>query len=154
VTFGQQRYVELTAVLALAALAAAAQAEDHKGTSQGNGQPGGQVNTIRDVIERLYSCWKPPPMSVANPMDITVSFSFNRAGLILGKPRITYESARATDNDRLAYRVAVMEALQRCTPMPFTETMGGAIAGYPFRVQFRTRPPQTEKKAWLSPKIL
>ncbi len=24
------------------------------------------------------------------------------------------------------YRVAVMEALQRCTPMPFTEALGGA----------------------------
>ena len=87
-------------------------------------------------------------------MDITVRFSFNRIGEILGKPRITYESATATDNDRLAYRVAVMEALQRCTPMPFTDTMAAAIAGHPFAVQFRTHLQSQEKRAWLPPKIL
>ena len=115
-----------------------------------------QVNTLNDLFDGLSTCWKPPPASVANPMDITVSVSFNRAGQILGRPRITFESAEATDNDRVAYRVAVMEALQRCTPMPFTETMGGAVAGRPFKVEFRTlKPPSpTEKKAWLTPKTL
>ena len=116
-----------------------------------------QVNTIREVFAKFGTCWKPPPASQANPIDITVIVSFNRAGEILGHPRITYESEQATDNDRLHYRVAVMEALQRCTPMPFTESMAGAVAGRPFAVRFRTRklPPQhTEKKAWLTPKIL
>jgi hypothetical protein len=123
--------------------------------SAGHAQSGstdpGQVNTIKQVFEKLYRCWRPPP--AANPMDITVIVSFNRTGEILGRPRITYESAQATDADRLAYRVAVMETLQRCTPMPFTETMGGAVAGHPFAVQFR-KPPQGEKRAWLSPKTL
>jgi hypothetical protein len=117
----------------------------------------GQVNTIREAFERFWSCWKPPAASQANPMDITVIVSFNRAGEILGRPRITYESAEATDNDRVQYRVAVMEALQRCTPMPFTESMAGAIAGRPFAVQFHNRKPQpkpAEKRAWLTPKIL
>ena len=116
-----------------------------------------QVNTIREAFARLSSCWKPPPPSRANPIDITVIVSFNRAGEIFGRPRITYESEQADDNDRLQYRIAVMEALQRCTPMPFTEGMAGAVAGRPFAVQFRTRksPPQpVEKRAWLSPKIL
>jgi hypothetical protein len=114
-----------------------------------------QVNTIRDVFAKLQTCWKPPPASQANPIDITVIVSFNRAGDILGHPRITYESERANDNDRLMYRIAVMEALQRCTPMPFTEAMGGAVAGRPFAVQFRNRKPQpVEKRAWLTPKIL
>jgi hypothetical protein len=116
-----------------------------------------QVNTIREVFAKLGTCWKPPPVAQAEPIDIAVIVSFNRAGEILGHPRITYESEQATDNDRLRYRVAVMEALQRCTPMPFTESMAGAIAGRPFAVRFRTRklPPQPiEKRAWLTPKIL
>ena len=115
-----------------------------------------QVNTIRDVYERLRTCWKPPPL--AHPdIDITVIVSFNRAGQILGRPRITYESEQADDNDRLLYRVAVMEALQRCTPMPFTEGMGGAVAGRPFAIQFHNRkipPKPVERRAWLTPKIL
>ena len=106
----------------------------------------------------MHSCWKPPPASRANPIDITVIVSFNREGAILGHPKITHESEHATDNDRLMYRVAVMEALQRCTPLPFTEALGGAIAGRPFAVPFRTRkklpPKPTEHRAWLTPKIL
>jgi hypothetical protein len=117
-----------------------------------------QVNTIREMFAKLRTCWRPPPASRANPgIDITVIVSFNRNGDIIGHPKITYESEQATDNDRLMYRVAVMEALQRCTPMPFTEAMGGAVAGRPFAVQFqnRKRPPQpVEKRAWLTPKIL
>ena len=121
-----------------------------------SGQPA-QVNTINEAFARFRACWKPPPLSRANPIDITVIVSFNRAGEILGHPRITYKSEQATDNDRLQYRIAVMEALQRCTPMPFTESMAGAVAGRPFAVQFHNRkpPPQpAEKRAWLTPKIL
>jgi hypothetical protein len=135
----------LAAALAFGPLASAAWA-----------QPA-EVNNLKEAFARLSSCWKPPPPSRANPIDITVVVSFNRAGEILGRPRITYESEQATDNDRVMYRVAVMEALQRCTPMPFTDAMGGAVAGRPLAIQFRNkkRPPQpTEKRAWLNQKIL
>ncbi|MHC2619150.1 hypothetical protein ACVIW2_001182 [Bradyrhizobium huanghuaihaiense] len=110
---------------------------------------GAQVNTIQDVFRHLHTCWKPPPPARARPLDITVVVSFNRDGNILGHPRITYESAEASDNDRLQYRIAVMEALQRCTPMPFTDAMAGAAAGRPFAIQFRNRktsPPTQERR--------
>ena len=108
------------------------------------------VNTIQDIFQHLRTCWKPPPPAKARPIDITVVVSFNRAGNILGHPRITYESAEASDSDRLQYRIAVMEALQRCTPMPFTDAMAGAAAGRPFAIQFRNRktsPPTQERRA-------
>ena len=116
-----------------------------------------QIDTIKDVYAKLFSCWRPPPASRANPIDITVIVSFNRQGAILGQPKITYESANASDDDRIAYRVAVMETLQRCSPLPFTEGLGGAVAGRPFAVTFRTRkrpPKPEEKRAWLIQKIL
>jgi hypothetical protein len=113
-----------------------------------------QVDNIKEAFARLRTCWKPPPASQANPdVEITAIVSFRRDGTIFGKPKITYESEQATDNDRLIYRIAVMEALQRCTPMPFTDAMGGAIAGRPFAIRFQNRrpPPQpTEKRAWLT----
>ena len=115
------------------------------------------LDTIKEVFAKLYSCWRPPPASRANPMDITVIVSFNREGAILGQPRITYESANAGDNDRIAYRIAVMETLQRCAPLPFTEGLGGAVAGRPFAVTFRSRkrpPKPEEKRAWQIQKIL
>lgn len=114
-----------------------------------------QVNTIQDIFRHLRTCWRPPSPAKARPLDITVVVSFNRAGNILGHPRITYESAEASDNDRLQYRIAVMEALQRCTPVPFTDAMAGAAAGRPFAIQFRSRrtspdktsPPTQERRA-------
>ena len=140
----RNQLVWLAAALLLAS-SACARAEEEK------------VNTIREAIAKIGTCWKPPPLSLANPIDITVIVSFNRAGEILGRPRITYESEQATDNDRVQYRIAVMEALQRCSPMPFTDSMAGAVAGRPFAVQFHNRkpPPQPiEKRAWLTQKIL
>jgi hypothetical protein len=134
-----------SAPILLLALSASARAEPQ------------QLNTIKDVFARLHNCWKPPPLSEANPVDITVSVSFNREGVILGHPRITYESEQASDNDRIRYRIAVMETLQRCTPLPFSETLGGAVAGRPFAIPFRTRkhqPKTQERRAWLPPKIL
>jgi hypothetical protein len=115
------------------------------------------LDSLKDIFVRLHSCWKPPPASVANPTDITVVVSFNREGVILGHPRITYESEQASDNDRIQYRVAVMETLQRCAPLPFTEGLGGAVAGRPLAIPFRTRkrpPKPDEKRAWLIQKIL
>ena len=114
-----------------------------------------QVNTIADVVARIRTCWRPPDLTLAHPdIDITVIVSFNRAGGILGRPRVTYESEQADDNDRLLYRIAAMEALQRCVPMPFTEAMAGAAAGRPFAIRFHNRKPPTEKQAWLIQKIL
>ena len=114
------------------------------------------LDTIKDVIERLHRCWVPPPRSQARPVDITVIVSFNREGAILGRPRVTYETEGASDDDRLAYRIAAMEALQRCTPLPFSQGLGGAVAGRPFAVRFWTRktsPKPAERRAWLTPKI-
>ena len=117
-----------------------------------------RVDNIKEAFARFYSCWKPPPPERANPdVAITAIVTFRRDGTILGHPKITYESENATDNDRLQYRIAVMGALQRCTPMPFTEGMGGAVAGRPFAIRFQVRKPPPkpiEKRAWLTTRTL
>ena len=114
------------------------------------------VDNLKEMFARIGSCWR-TPASAAALIDITVMVSFDRSGNILGKPKITYESEQTTDNDRLLYRIAVMEALQRCTPMPFTEGMAGASAGRPVTIRFMNRKPPpkpTEKRVWLLQKIL
>lgn len=99
-----------------------------------------KVDTLQQMFARLGSCWKSPVLPPNDPgMQITVSFSFKRNGEILGKPRITYESVYANDDERLIYRTAVAEALQRCTPMPFTDGLGNAVAGRPLRIRFDAR---------------
>nr|WP_244431988.1 hypothetical protein [Rhodopseudomonas sp. B29] len=112
-----------------------------------------QVTNLKELFAALKQCWRPPRLARGDPgMQITVLVSFNRDGAILGRPRITYESAPGSDS--LAYRVAVMETLQRCTPLNFTEGMGRAVAGRPFTLRFddrRSNPNKPdEKRAWLT----
>jgi hypothetical protein len=99
-----------------------------------------QANTIREIFEKLKYCWKPPKLPLSHAgMEVTVLLSFTRSGDILGHPKITYESPDATDDDRLRYRIAVMNTLQACTPMPFSDGLGNAVAGRPFTVRFDDR---------------
>jgi hypothetical protein len=72
-----------------------------------------------------------------------VRFAFNRDGGIISKPRVTYTTPGTDDDTRKTYRNAIKEALDRCTPLPFSPGMGGAIAGRPIAVRFvdnRKRP--------------
>jgi hypothetical protein len=113
-----------------------------------------KVNSIAEMFARLKGCWKSPDLRAGDPgMQITVLLSFKRNGDLLGRPRITFESQTASDDERIVYRTAVMETLQRCTPMPFTDSMGGAIAGRPLTMRFDDRrnvPKPKEKRAWLT----
>lgn len=116
------------------------------------------VSTLDGMFERLKGCWRWPELPRGHPgMQITVLFSFKRDGELLGRPRITFETPGASEADSIAYRMAVMETLQRCSPMPFSGGLGDAVAGRPFRVRFddrRNQPKPVERKAWLSPRIL
>ena len=97
----------------------------------------GAINTLADVFTALRACWVPPLLQIAPAeMQITVRLSFRRSGALLGPPRITYESKDITEEQRTAYRRAVMATLQRCTPLPFTEALGQAIAGRPLTIRF------------------
>ena len=117
--------VSATLAIALAATVAVAQSRDEP------------INTLKDVIAALRACWAPPPMDQSRPgMEITVQVSFRRDGELLGHPRITFESAGASDDERLAYRIAVAKMLKRCAPLPFTDALGNAIAGRPLTVRF------------------
>jgi hypothetical protein len=105
-----------------------------KGAAQ---KPVGPLNTIAEVFTALEACWIPPALDQARAgMQITVQLSFKRSGELLGKPRITYETPDASDDERLSYRVAMAQALRRCTPLPFTDALGGALAGRPLTIRF------------------
>ena len=95
------------------------------------------LNTLKELQSALNACWVPPPIDQARPgMQITVQMSFKRNGELLGQPRITFEALGATEDERFAYRIAVVEMLKRCTPLPFTDPLGGAVAGRPFTIRF------------------
>jgi hypothetical protein len=96
-----------------------------------------RVDNIRELFDLLRSCWIPPPLDEAHPgMQMSVRFSFKSDGEIIGTPRLTYVTPDSSPQDRGTYRRAIDASLDRCTPIPFTHEMGGAIAGQPIAIRF------------------
>lgn len=99
--------------------------------------PDQPVNSIGELFAALRGCWEPPPHDNAHRnIQMSVRFAFRRSGEIIGEPRVTYTSKDADDDARRNYHDAVTAALKRCSPMPFTDAMAGAIAGRPIAVRF------------------
>ena len=100
-------------------------------------KPTAAVHTLRDISLALLACWKPPPLDAqVGPIDVNFTVSFKRSGELFGKPRVVTFAQRVTDEIRGRYYAAVAEAIDLCSQMPFTEQMGGAVAGTVFRVSF------------------
>jgi hypothetical protein len=96
-----------------------------------------KLDSIRDLFAALRACWVPPAADDAKPgMQMSVRFSFKRSGEIIGTPRITYVTPDTPSDVRDRYHDAITQALARCTPMPFTSGMGGAVAGRPIAIRF------------------
>jgi hypothetical protein len=124
-------------LLALALAGGGAGVAQERGEEPGSKRPLTPLNTIQDVFHALEACWIPPDLDHARPgMQITVLLSFKRSGDLNGEPRITYETPGATDAQRYAYRLALAQAIERCTPLPFTEALGNALAGRPMTMRF------------------
>jgi hypothetical protein len=98
--------------------------------------PQGQINTLNELGAALRACWIPPSLDRSRAgMQVTVQMSFRRNGELFGKPKITFESSGASDDERLAYRIAVADMLKRCASLPFTDALGNAVAGRPFTMR-------------------
>ena len=109
--------------------------DDNAASNNGAEQP--ELNSIGAMYAALRACWVPPPKDEArHGMQYTVRFAFKRDGEILAPPRVTYASHDAPADVRSLYRDAVNAALKRCTPLHFTDGMGGAVAGRPIAIQF------------------
>jgi hypothetical protein len=117
-------------------------------------RPQGPVNTLQDFMTAMAACWSPPPLEAnRRPLDLTFQVSFKRSGELFGKPRVVNFARPVTDEERQLYYTAVAEAVDRCAPMPFTESMGGAVAGRTLRVNVLDR--RNSRKAevsWLTMK--
>jgi hypothetical protein len=111
---------------------AAADAADHK------------LDTLHAMFTALRACWVPPAMDEARQgTQMSVRFAFRRNGEIIATPRVTYTSAGTPPETREVYLHAITAALERCTPLPLTEALGGAVAGRPIAIRFvdnRVRP--------------
>jgi hypothetical protein len=108
----------------------------------GPGEPApARIDTLRQVGLAIRACWRTSGEPYSG-QDITVRVSFKRNGEVLGKPMITHYGAGRSDGDnRQAFTQAVHDAFVRCSPMPFTDKFGAAVAGRPFTFRFVDSPP-------------
>ena len=96
-----------------------------------------KLDTLRAMFDALRACWAPPGKDEARPgMQMSVRFAFKRSGEIIATPRVTYVSPGVPPETRESYLHAISAALERCTPLPFTEGLGGAVAGRPIAIRF------------------
>jgi hypothetical protein len=98
-----------------------------------------QLNTMRDMGLALDICWVAnlPPIEQARPgMTVTVMLTFTRSGALQGEPRFTYVTHEASAETKALYQRAAAAAINACTPLPFTEALGNAVAGRPHIMRF------------------
>lgn len=99
-------------------------------------RPSGQVNTLRDMFAVLRACWLPPaPENAQRGMQMSMRFSFNTAGNLIGVPRVTYATREVSQKTRDSYRDAMAQSLKGCTPLAFSQGFAGAIAGRPIVIR-------------------
>ena len=100
-------------------------------------KPGQDLDTIGDLFAALRSCWSPPPAdSSREGMQMSVRFSFNRSGGMIGAPRLTYATAGTSADTRATYLKAINASLDACLPLKFSGGLGGALAGRPIAIRY------------------
>ncbi|QUS42393.1 hypothetical protein RPMA_13090 [Tardiphaga alba] len=100
-------------------------------------RPEHDLDNLGDLFAALRSCWTPPARDVARAgMQMSVMFSFNRAGMPIAPPRVTFASQDAPKEARDIYLKAINDSLNGCLPMKLTKGLGGAIAGRPIMIRY------------------
>ena len=100
-------------------------------------KPDHDLDTIGDLFAELRSCWSPPPPDNAREgMQMSVRFSFNKSGGMIGPPRMTFATAGVPADTRDTYLKAINASLDTCLPLKFSAGLGGALAGRPIAIRY------------------
>jgi hypothetical protein len=85
------------------------------------------VDTLKEMSAAIDACWRPPTGTAG--MSLTLRFSLRRNGTLIGKPRATFSDLGADDALSRAFVASILKALDEALPLPFSDSMGRAIAG-------------------------
>ena len=100
-------------------------------------KPDHDLDNIGDLFAELRSCWSPPPADTAREgMQMSVRFSFNKSGGMIGPPRMTFATAGVPADTRATYLKAINTSLDACLPLKFSDGLGGALAGRPIAIRY------------------
>lgn len=106
-------------------------------------EPEHKLDTLHDLFAALRSCRVVPPdvalpeREAARPgTEVSVRLYFKRNGELAGEPRITYVTPGTSLEIRRAYSNLIITMLKRCTPLPLTARLGGALVGRAIFIRF------------------
>ncbi len=100
-------------------------------------RPTAPINNLKELSWALARCWRPPRIDPERqPVDVAFQVSFMRSGVLFGKPQFVDFGREVTQEQRTRYYLAIAQALDLCSQMPFTDSMGDAVAGRLFRITF------------------
>ena len=88
--------------------------------------PSQTPDNIQELFQFLYQCAKVPPGVEGS--ELTLRFSLTHYGALRGKPMITYSKLVGSPEDQRVFVSAALDALEKCTPVPVTETFGKILA--------------------------
>lgn len=91
------------------------------------------LQTMDDVGRAIAGCWK--PASNLRGM-VTLSFSFNRDGSLIGPPRPTSIEVDGDADARKEFVGSAIQAVQSCTPLSFSSSLAQGIGGQVFTMPF------------------
>ena len=107
-----------------------------RGDNKSPQRPSEQINTLQEMLKAIAGCWQFPETDDGRqPVDPIFQVSFKRSGELFGKPRVVRFSREVTPEERGRFYTAVAETIDRCSPLPFTDSMGGAVAGRTLQIR-------------------
>jgi hypothetical protein len=99
-----------------------------------------------EIAKRIAECWHAPQTEPPQIIEVTVRLSFTQFGAIFGEPRVTYISAPEISGLKEEVRKSALDAVKACTPLPFTPSLGAAIAGRIFSIRLRSAPSSGKRR--------
>jgi hypothetical protein len=92
------------------------------------------VETLRHIGPALFACWRSP--DEVGDFEVRVRLSFRKDGSVIGRPRIVFSRFAGGPAEQRRIVRAVVDALAKCTPVPFSPSLGSAVAGRIFTIGF------------------
>ena len=92
------------------------------------------LKTMDEVGAAIQACWNPPAGTSGSA--VTLRFSFNRDGKLIGPPMATAINVSGDDATRQALVDAATKALEGCAPFSFSPALAAGIGGTVFTMVF------------------
>ncbi len=95
-----------------------------------------EINSPADAARYMRACWKPPQGAAFDGLLMDVRFAFDRHGALRTSPNIVFFAPDAPEAAQIFYGLSIREAINRCSPLPFSARYGATVEERLLAVRF------------------